>query len=205
MVKHSRSAHIRKPQPGISPAGVFGSDRAPTMKYFRFALFAVFGLLATVFGLAYFKSSAWTAEGALVIEAPPEKVLPFVETPRRWLDWNPWSDPTEEGFEASFEGPESGPGAKLVWKSATRKGVLVIGSVSAAEGVAYELSMDDVPGKGEIRLEPYGVQTRVRWRYSGDLGGNLFGRYFIPFMEKALVPTLQKGLSNLRARATKGG
>jgi hypothetical protein len=205
MVKHSRSARIRQPQPGISPAGVFRAERPPQMKFLRFALVALLALLATVFGIAYFKSSTWTAEGALVIETPPEKVLPLVAEPKRWLDWMPWCDPSDDGFEARFEGPESGAGAKLVWKSATRHGVLVIRSASAAEGVAYDLEMDDVPGHGEIRLEPYGVQTRARWRYSGDLGGNLFARYFIPFMQKALIPTLQKGLANLRDKALKGG
>jgi hypothetical protein len=90
-------------------------------------------------------------------------------------------------------------------KGAQRHGELTILSASAAEGITYELAMDDVPGKGEIKLEPYGVQTRVRWRYSGDLGGNLFARYFIPFMQKALVPTLQKGLTRLRERVTKDG
>lgn len=170
------------------------------MKFLRLVLLAVFGLLVAVFAIAWFKSSAWTAEGALVIEAPAEKILPLVAAPKRWLDWMPWCDPTDAGFEASFAGPDSGPGAKLSWKSATRHGELVIQSASTGEGVAYLLSVDDEPGSGQIRFEPYGTQTRVRWRYSGDLHGNLIARYFIPFMQRALLPTLQKGLTNLRER-----
>jgi hypothetical protein len=175
------------------------------MKYLRFALLALFGLLVTVFAIALFKSSTWTAEGALLVEAAPDKILPLVATPKHWLDWDLWSDPTEEGFEATFEGPESGPGAKMRWKTATKRGQLEILGASAAEGVQYELDLDDMPGKGQIRLEPYGVQTRVRWTYSGDLGWNLAARFIIPFMQKALVTTMQKGLSNLRTRALAGG
>jgi len=175
------------------------------MKYMRFALIACFGLLVALFALASFKSSTWTAEGALVIEAPPEKILPLVATPKRWLDWDLWSDPSEPGFESKFEGPESGPGAKMLWNTATKHGELEILAASAAEGVKYRLDLDDVPGAGQIRLEPYGVQTRVRWTYSGDLGWNLAGRFFIPWMQKSLVNTMQKGLNRLRDRVLAGG
>jgi hypothetical protein len=201
MFKHSRSAHVRRPQPGVSPAGLFRSEPAPSMRYLRFALFAFFGLLVAIFGLAWFKDSSWSAEGALLIETAPADVQPLLETPKRWLEWMPWSDPSEEGFVASCSGPESGPGAKMSWKSATRHGELAILGVSPAEGVRYSLSLDDVPGEGEIRLEPYGSQTRVRWRYAGDFGGNLFARYFVGFMQRALVPTLQRGLAQLREKA----
>lgn len=173
------------------------------MRFLRFGLIALLALLLTVFGIAYFKSSTWSAEGVLTIEAPPEKVLPFVASPKYWLDWNPWSDPTDPEFEASFSGPDSGPGSKLSWKTKDKHGELTIVSVGAAE-VAYEMSLDGAPGTGEIKLEPYGTQTRVRWHYTGDLGGNLFGRFFIGLMQKMLVPTLQKGLGNLRTRVAKG-
>jgi polyketide cyclase/dehydrase/lipid transport protein len=205
MVKHSRSARIRHPQPGISPAGVFRGERPPQMKFLRFALFAVFGLFATVIGIAYFKSSSWSAEGALIVEAAPEKILPLVATPKHWLDWDPWSDPTEEGFEASFEGPDAGAGAKMSWSSSRNRGRLTILEASVAGGIRYELDLDDMPGKGLIRLEPYGVQTRVRWTYSGDLGGNLGARFVLGWIERALQATMQKGLANLRTKALAGG
>jgi len=193
------------PQSGISPAGVFGRDRVPQMKFLRFALFAVFGLLATIFAIAYFKSSTWTAEAAIVVETPPEKVLPLVATPKRWLDWDLWSDPSEEHFEVSYEGPESGPGAKMSWKSAKNQGRLEVLGTSAAGGVTYALELDGMPGQGEIRLEPYGVQTRVRWTYSGDLGWNLGARFIVSWIQMGLQTTMQKGLSNLRTKALEKG
>ncbi|MBK7644099.1 MAG: SRPBCC family protein [Planctomycetes bacterium] len=205
MVKHSRSARLRQHKPGISPAGIFGRESAPPMKVMRFALFAVFALFAAVFGYAYFKDSTWRAEGVMVIEAAPEKVLPHVEAPKRWLEWMPWCDPTADGFQASYEGPESGPGARMKWSSTEKHGELTILSVSPAEGVAYELELDGSPGRGVVRLEPYGTQTRVHWLYTGDLEGNLFARYFIGFMQKGLMPTLQKGLANLREGVRKDG
>jgi len=205
MIKHSRAAHVRRPQPGISPTTLFRQGRAPRMKFLRFALIAFFALLVALFALASFKSSVWSAEGALVIEAPPEKILPLIATPKRWLDWDLWSDPSEPGFESKFEGPESGSGAKMIWKTATKNGQLEILSASAADGVRYKLDLDDMPGQGQIRFEPYGVQTRVRWSYSGDLGWNLAGRFVIPFMQKALVNTMQKGLNQLREKVLAGG
>jgi len=170
MFKHSRSARVRPPQSGISPAGLFRQKRTPSMKYLRYGLIALFALLVALFALASLKSSKWTAEGVLVIEAAPEKVLPFVAAPRHWLEWDLWTDPTEAGFEPHFEGPESGAGAKLSWKQDARHGELEILAASAADGVLYRLAMDDMPGEGVFRFEPYGEQTRVRWTYSGDLG-----------------------------------
>lgn len=205
MLKSSRSARIRQHKPGVSPSGLFRSSSAPSMKLVRLLLFAVFGLFVALFAFAFFKRSVWSAEGVLVIEAPPEKVLPLVQAPKRWPEWMPWADPTDEGYQASFEGPESGPGAKMRWSAKRREGELAITAVDAQDGVRYELALDGQPGQGEIRLEPYGVQTRVHWHYTGDLGGNLIARYMISMMEHALVPTLQRGLQNLRAKVLAGG
>jgi len=205
MFKHSRSARIRQHKPGISPAATFGRDRAPQMKFLRFALAGLLALLLTVFAFAYFTNSSWSALSAIVIEAPPEKVLPLISSPKHWMDWDPWSDPTDDGFEAEFEGPDSGPGAKMKWKSARNHGQLHILGASVAEGVSYELDLDDMPGKGSLHLEPYGVQTRVRWTYSGDLGANLGARVMSSWIQKALQTTMQKGLTNLRARVLAGG
>jgi hypothetical protein len=175
------------------------------MKFLRFVLFAIFGLLATLFAIASFKSSEWTAEGAIIAEAGPEKVLPLLATPKRWLEWNLWSDPADAGFEASFEGPESGPGATLRWKSTRNTGRLKILAASVESGVECELDLDDQPGKARFRLEPYGVQTRVRWTYTGDLGGNLGARFMLSWIQKGIQTTMQKGLTNLRARVLAGG
>jgi Polyketide cyclase / dehydrase and lipid transport len=175
------------------------------MKFLRFVLFALFGLLATLFGIAYFKTSVWTAEAAIIVETAPDKVLPLVASPKQWLNWNLWSDPTEEGFEATFEGPESGPGATLRWKSLKNNGRLTIQAASLADGVDCELDLDDMPGKARFRLEPYGVQTRVRWSYSGDLGGNLGARFILSWIEKGIQTTMQKGLGNLRTKVLAGG
>ena len=205
MFKHSRAARVRQPRPGVSPASTFRGERAPQMKFLRLALLAMFGLLLAVFVFAWFKRSTWSAEGVLLVEAPAEKILPLVDSPKHWLEWMPWCDPNDAGFEAAYSGPASGPGSKLTWKSNSRHGELLIQSASSAEGVHYALSIDDEPGEGLIRFEPYGTQTRVLWSYSGDMHGNLMARYAIPFMEKLLKPTLQKGLANLRERVTKGG
>jgi hypothetical protein len=204
MFKHSRSARVRQPQSGISPAGLFRQKRTSSMKFLRYGLIALFALLVALFGLASLKSSKWTAEGVLVIEAAPEKVVPFVAGPRHWLEWDLWTDPTEAGFEPRYEGPESGAGAKLVWKSDMKHGELEILSASAAEGVRYRLEMDEMPGGGLFRFEPYGEQTRVRWTYSGDLGWNLAARFMIPLMQGSLQSTMQKGLARLRDRVKSG-
>lgn len=205
MLKTSRSARIRQHQPGVSPSGLFRNPGLPPMKFVRLLLFAVFGLFVALFAFAFFKRSVWSAEGVLVIEAPAEKILPLVSAPRRWPEWMPWADPTDEGYQASFEGPERGAGAKMHWSAKRREGELAITAVDEQQGVRYELALDGQPGSGEIRLEPYGTQTRVRWHYTGDLGGNLIARYMISMMEHALVPTLQRGLGNLRAKVLAGG
>jgi carbon monoxide dehydrogenase subunit G len=183
---------------------MFRPKRSPPMKLLRYGLIALFALLAALFALASLKSSTWSAEGVLVIEAAPEKVLPFVAGPRHWLEWDLWTDPTEAGFEPRFEGPESGAGARLSWKTDQKHGELEILGASAAEGVRYRLDLDDMPGGGEFRFEPYGDQTRVRWKYSGDLGWNLAARFFIPLMQGSLQSTMQKGLARLRERVRGG-
>ena len=204
MFKHSRAARVRQPQSGVSPAGLFRPKRSPTMKYFRYGLIALLALLLALFGLAALKSSTWTAEGVLVIEAAPDKVLPFVATPRHWLEWDPWTDPSDAGWASSYAGPESGAGARLSWKTDTRRGELEVLSASTAEGVRYRLDIDGMPGAGEFRFEPYGDQTRVRWRYSGDVGWNPALRYMIPLMQGSLQATMQKGLGKLRERVKAG-
>ena len=174
------------------------------MKFLRYGLIAFCVLLLALVGLASLKSSTWSAEGVLVIEAAPEKVLPFVATPRHWLEWDLWTDPTEAGFVPRFEGPESGAGAKLSWKTDAKHGELEILGASLAEGVRYRLDIDDMPGGGEFRFEPYGEQTRVRWKYSGDLGWNIPARFLFPLLQGKLQSTMQQGLGKLRERVKAG-
>ena len=55
--------------------------------------------------------------------------------------------------------------------------------------------------KGAIQYHPEGDATRVTWTEAGDVGGSLFARLLVPFLDAALGGDFERGLARLAALA----
>jgi uncharacterized protein YndB with AHSA1/START domain len=104
---------------------------------------------------------------SILIQAPAEQVFPYVNSPRRMQEWNPFTegDPT---LKMTYTGPEEGTGAASAWEgnSNTGKGQATIVEVELNKRVAVRLDFKkpfDVTNFGEYRLEAKGSATEFTW------------------------------------------
>ena len=74
----------------------------------------IFGALAAILilylGIGFFLPGTWDAEVQGTLDAPPEVVFPFLNSPEQWVRWNAMP---ESG--STFVGPQEGMGAGLDW------------------------------------------------------------------------------------------
>lgn len=134
----------------------------------------VLGAIALFFlvilGVGLFLPGTWEAEGSGLLEAPPERVFPYLSGAERWGLWTPYP---EEGVE--LFGPAEGPGSGRRWDDpAEGSGEFTITRVRPFEEVAYGVEVEDgaIRIEGHIRLERENGHTRIHWREKGDFGWN---------------------------------
>lgn len=118
-----------------------------------------------------FLPGAWSVETGRTVAASPDSVFALLAAPRRWDEWTPWPE-----MAFSYEGPESGSGARRSWDTPEiGQGAFTITEASAPALVRYRVDVGpegDQVILGTFRLEPSGAGTRVTWREEGDFGAN---------------------------------
>ncbi len=138
---------------------------------------------------------------SLIIEAPAEKIFPFVNAPKKMDQWSPWvmRDPD---MELTYSGPEAGKGARSTWKSKTegagsseiiesRKNLLTVASLDfGSQGNA----------KASIALRPLQTgRTRVSWGFTSDTGYNPIMRWMGALLFDGWIgKDYEQGLQNLK-------
>ena len=80
------------------------------MRWLRIVLGTVVLLGLVVIGVGFALPSEYKVERSVVIEAPPDRIYPFVATPRRWVQWSIWTR-RDPAMTIEYFGPESGTGA----------------------------------------------------------------------------------------------
>lgn len=139
----------------------------------------------------------WSAERSLTVEASPEAIFPWLDSPARWDRWTPWDD-----MESTFEGPARGEGATRRWSDDVYgSGVFTIVASTVPRRVGYRVTVEDgsIRTEGELVLEPRDGRTRITWRESGDFGWNPLMGYVALGMDRRQGAQLEEGLRRLAA------
>lgn len=161
----------------------------------------VLGILYIVVGLLLPKR--YHVERSVVIEAPADAVFPAINTLKEWPNWTAWTVAKYPDMKVTFEGPESGVGAKYSWTGEqVGQGNLKITESDPAKGIKYELAFENPKSLsiGGIQLEPEGNQTKATWWNEGNLGWRPINRYFGLLMDSMMGPDFQMGLNNLKKK-----
>lgn len=139
-------------------------------------------------------------EREIVIETSADKIFPLINNLKKWQTWNPWfaKDPA---MKLSYEGPESGIGAKYAWQSESQgNGNMEITKVADNRMVHTSLQFDG-QGHGEatFTLEKAGDnKTKVIWHLASDVGANPVGKIFGMFLDDMVGPDFEDGLKRLK-------
>ena len=138
-----------------------------------------------------------------VIAAPPAAVFGQINDFHKWNDWSPWAklDPNAKN---SFDGPESGVGAKFSWSGNNEvgEGSMKITSSKPDESVLMDLVFTKpfaATNLTEFTLKPEGNGTAVTWSMSGknDFMGKAFS--LIVNCDKMIGGKFEEGFANLKA------
>jgi effector-binding domain-containing protein len=143
-------------------------------------------------------------ERSAVISAPRATVFALVNGFKRFNDFSPWAT-LDPKTVYSVSGPESGVGAKMIWKGDPKK--VGTGTQEVIESRPIEtvaMSLDFGPeGQATTRftLRRAGDATNVTWSFDTDLGMNPVSRYFGLLFDSMIGRDYEKGLAKLKELA----
>ena len=176
------------------------------MKKLLKAIVWVLAALVVIFiGGGYLLPDEVTVERQTVINAPQEKVFTLVDGYKRFNEWSPWAE-LDPKTQYTFEGPDSGVGAKMSWASNNPNvgtGIQMISEDISNSHVAIDLDLGTM-GKSQSywNLKPEGTGTSATWGFKMKLDG-MMDRWFGLLMDRFIGPDYEKGLGKLKALAEK--
>ncbi|UII27107.1 SRPBCC family protein [Fulvivirga maritima] len=137
---------------------------------------------------------------SITINAPKEKVYSTINNMKKFNEWSPWYE-MDPSAKYSFEGPDSGVGAKMTWESAeVGSGAMWI--VDAEDNKKVDMQMDFGFG-GETHalliLKPTDEGTLVTWTYEEKPGMIARMMYHFIDLEAVLAPDYEQGLKKLKS------
>ena len=159
-------------------------------------------LIAAFIGGAFLLPSTHHVERSIVAKATPATVFTVLNSFKQFNKWSPWAE-VDPNAKTTYEGPESGIGAKMSWSGNRDVGTgsqEIVDSQPASK-VVVKLTFGDFSGdyRATYLLAPEGEGTKITWGYDGDYGNNVMGRWFGMMSERMLGPDYEKGLAKLKA------
>lgn len=168
------------------------------MRALKVVLGVMFGLALLFVVVGLFLPNDYRVERSLQINAPPEVVFDRVNSLKNWSEWSPWiaRDPT---IRNTYEGPESGVGAKVSWTSEeSGEGTQTI--IVSERPTRIETALD-FGGMGQPKadwtFEPNERGVLVTWGLTGTTEGPI-GAYAAAFMDRMLGDEYEDGLLRLK-------
>jgi hypothetical protein len=163
--------------------------------------------VAAILIYAATKPDAFRVQRTASINAPPDKIFPYVNELKRWRAWSPYEQ-RDPAMKRTYSGPESGKGAVYEWDGDSNVGKGRMEIVESAAPGKVLIKLDFIkPFEGhntaEFTMELKGGQTVVTWAMYGPS----------PYMSK-LIDTFMNlddmigrdfaaGLASLKAEAEK--
>jgi len=176
-------------------------------KWVRRAAITGGALMAAVALGGFFLPASLIVERERLMAMPSPELYVRVVGLTRWPEWAAWWQ-REPFLEVQYSGPDRGAGAAMAWQSKHEgEGRAKIMAVIPDREVALAFDFGE---RGEavsrIRFEESAdhLQTRVRWTFRSDFGGNTGRRYFGLFFRGWVERDLDEGLARLEAAARAG-
>jgi uncharacterized protein YndB with AHSA1/START domain len=166
-------------------------------------------LIVVIVGYAAIQKSEYTISREITINAPVEKIFPYLNNSKLAEQWGPWMD-IDSSVKMNYSGPDVGVGSKAYWIGAKQLGTgsATIVDSAANQRVAIKLEYTEpmaMEQMAEYLVKPQGAQTTVTWRVTGK--NTLPGRVACLFMnmDKKVGGMFELGLSKLKNLIEKKG
>lgn len=173
------------------------------MKIFKNIIIAIVVLVIIVLIIGFFSPRKVTFERSIIINASSSSIFEEINSVKAMQAWMSWAKIDPEGTQYTYEGPESGVGSKVSWKSEhpdVGAGVQSIVESVKNEKTRTELYFEgyDNPNYADIIILKDNGANKVTWTFEGDMGSNPIYKLMGLFMENMLGPSYEKGLKNLK-------
>ena len=173
----------------------------PRPRILRILFWVTSVLLVAFVVAAFFLPRQMKVSRAVVISAGPVAVFDKLQSLKQWESWGPWFR-RDRFVDKKFDGPESGEGAVMDWKSSGGEtGRVKIVSALRPESLHLAVQFTD-SGDAETWFElkdAGGGATELTWGFQADFGQNMARRYFGLFAAHTGGNDLEEGLANLKA------
>ena len=164
-------------------------------------------LILIIVALAAMQPDSFRVQRAIVIKAPPEKILPLISDFHNWPQWSPW-EKLDPSMTRTFSGAPKDVGAVYEWKGNkdVGSGRMEITGMTPPNRVGIDLLFLE-PFEShcvtDFALENKGELTTVTWTMSGpsDFMTKLMGVF--TSMDKMIGKDFEAGLSSMKAAAEK--
>jgi hypothetical protein len=173
---------------------------------FKTIVIMVLVLLAALLLYAATKPDTFRVQRSASINAPAEKIFPFINDFRKWVDWSPW-ERMDPDLKRSFGGAASGQGSVYEWEGQkVGKGRMEIAKISPPTNILINLDFlkpFEAHNIAEFTLEPRGNSTTVTWALYGPNPYIAKVIHIFFSMDSMVGEQFETGLANLRTIAEK--
>lgn len=158
------------------------------------------GLVVLLVVVGLFLPREWSVERSVVINAPSERIHPFIVKLPAWQEWAAWNKGMDPDVKYEYSGPAEGVGATWSWNGPKMgKGKMIITSADPAKGITVDeaIETDEINAHGAFAYAAEGAGTRVTWTDRGTLPP-VIGGYFRGQINDMLGEHFQTGLTKLK-------
>ena len=131
----------------------------------------VLATIAVILVYAWTRPDSFRVERSTAMNAPAEKIFPYIDGLKRWTEWSPYEG-RDPAMKRSYSGAESGKGAVYEWDGNDQVGKGRMEIVDSTPPHRVVIKLDFLkPFEGhnmaELTVEPKGGQTIVTWAMYG--------------------------------------
>lgn len=175
------------------------------MKALKIAGITVLALVVVAVVTVSLLSPSCHMERSIVVSGSPASVLEQFANFQKFNAWSPWSK-MDPKATYTFEGPESGVGAKMSWEGEkSGKGSQETVEYEPGKRVKNKMTFAMMEGAmfSEIFVEPAPEGTKVTWTYDQDVSGTgpmnaALGKFFGMNMDAMMGPQYEQGLEAMK-------
>src|SRR5688572_22597837 len=153
--------------------------------------------IVAVLVIASMQPADFRVQRSITIAAPPATVFPHVNDLHKFQEWSPWAK-LDPNAKMTYEGPESGTGAKYQWAGNNKvgEGAMSIIDSRPNEKVDFKLEFKkpfEATNTADFVFKPESDKTSVTWGMSGQK--NLIMKAMGMFMDcdKMIGADFEKG------------
>jgi carbon monoxide dehydrogenase subunit G len=173
-------------------------------------MFKIIGIAIVVFIVALLvyamtKPDSFRIERSANINAPPEKIFPFINDFHNWIAWSPW-EKIDPALKRAYSGTTSGKGTVYEWEGNNQvgHGRMEISDTSPPSHLLIKLDFlkpFEAHNTAEFTLNGAGQSTNVTWAMYGPQPYLAKVMSLFVSMDTMVGGQFETGLANLKTVA----